>query len=91
MAAADGKGVRQENEATVDLWPLALKRGPSFLIAGAETVERPFGSIKQWMYQGRFLTRARVQIAPRAAPRRRSMRRRVAGLVGGVIEGAVFF
>ncbi len=36
---------------------LALKQGPKFLIAGAEVVESLFGSIKQWMYHGGFLTR----------------------------------
>ena len=34
-----------------------LKTRPEILDRRRETVEHPFGSIKQWMYQGTFLMR----------------------------------
>jgi hypothetical protein len=34
-----------------------LKARPDILDRRRETVEHPFGSIKQWMYQGAFLMR----------------------------------
>ena len=34
-----------------------LKARPEILDRRRETVEHPFGSIKQWMYQGAFLMR----------------------------------
>jgi len=47
---------RLENEAVLDRMQARLARRPSVLDRRRETVEHPFGSIKQWMNQGAFLT-----------------------------------
>ena len=49
--------VRYVNEAVVDRMANRLARRPDILKRRRECVEHPFGSIKQWMGQGAFLTR----------------------------------
>jgi Transposase DDE domain len=44
---------RMENEAVLD----RMAQRPGILARRRETVEHPFGTIKQWMYQGAFLMR----------------------------------
>ena len=46
---------RVENEAVLDRMAARLKARPEVLDRRRETVEHPFGSIKQWMNQGAFL------------------------------------
>jgi transposase len=48
---------RLENEAVLDRMHARLAKRPGVLNCRRETVEHPFGTIKQWMYQGAFLTR----------------------------------
>ena len=48
---------RLENEAVLDRMAARLAKRPGVLDLRRETVEHPFGSIKQWMGQGTFLTR----------------------------------
>ncbi len=48
---------RLENEDVLDRMAERLKARPHFLDRRREVVEHPFGSIKQWMYQGAFLMR----------------------------------
>ena len=48
---------RLENEAVLDRMAARLKARPEILDRRRETVEHPFGSIKQWMNQGAFLMR----------------------------------
>jgi transposase len=48
---------RLENEAVLDRMQARLAKRPSVLDCRRETVEHPFGTIKQWMYQGAFLMR----------------------------------
>jgi transposase len=48
---------RLENEAVLDRMAARLKARPEVLDRRRETVEHPFGSIKQWMNQGAFLMR----------------------------------
>jgi transposase/IS5 family transposase len=48
---------RLENEAVLDRMAVRLKARPEILNTRREIVEHPFGSIKQWMNQGAFLTR----------------------------------
>src|SRR6266700_6929791 len=48
---------RLENEAGLDRMAERLKARPELLDRRRETVEHPFGSIKQWMNQGAFLMR----------------------------------
>ena len=48
---------RLENEAVLDRMAARLKARPDILDRRRETVEHPFGSIKQWMGQGAFLMR----------------------------------
>jgi hypothetical protein len=51
------KASRLENEAVLDRMAERLKARPEILDARREIVEHPFGTIKQWMNQGAFLTR----------------------------------
>jgi hypothetical protein len=44
-----------ENEAVLDRMAARLKARPEILDRRRDTVEHPFGSIKQWMGQGAFL------------------------------------
>ena len=48
---------RLENEAVLDRMQARLAAHPQVLDQRRETVEHPFGTIKQWMYQGAFLMR----------------------------------
>ena len=48
---------RLENEAVLDRMDERLKARPEILNTRREIVEHPFGTIKQWMNQGAFLTR----------------------------------
>ena len=48
---------RLENEAVLDRMQARLARRPDVLDRRRETVEHPFGTIKQWMNQGAFLMR----------------------------------
>ena len=48
---------RLENEDVLDRMAERLKARPAILDRRREVVEHPFGSIKQWMYQGAFLMR----------------------------------
>ena len=48
---------RWENEAILDRMAVRLAARPNILAVRRETVEHPFGSIKQWMNQGAFLMR----------------------------------
>jgi hypothetical protein len=48
---------RLENEAVLDRMQERLARRPGVLDRRRETVEHPFGMIKQWMNQGAFLMR----------------------------------
>ncbi|HUC19263.1 MAG TPA: IS1182 family transposase [Acetobacteraceae bacterium] len=48
---------RLENEAALDRMQARLASRPDILGIRRETVEHPFGSIKQWMNQGAFMMR----------------------------------
>jgi transposase/IS5 family transposase len=48
---------RLENEAVLDRMAARLAKRPGVLDRRRETVEHPFGTIKQWMNQGAFLMR----------------------------------
>jgi transposase/IS5 family transposase len=48
---------RMENEAVLDRMQARLAKRPEVLQQRRETVEHPFGTIKQWMNQGAFLMR----------------------------------
>jgi transposase len=48
---------RLENEACLDRMAERLAARPEMIAVRRETVEHPFGSVKQWMYQGAFLMR----------------------------------
>jgi transposase len=53
---------RLENEAALDRMAERLKARPEILDRRREVVEHPFGSIKQWMYQGAFLMRGLANV-----------------------------
>ena len=46
-----------ENEAVLDRMQARIAQRPDILDQRRETVEHPFGTIKQWMNQGAFLMR----------------------------------
>jgi transposase len=48
---------RMENEAVLDRMQARLAKRPDVLDRRRETVEHPFGTIKQWMNRGAFLMR----------------------------------
>ena len=48
---------RLENEAVLDRMQARIAQRPDILDRRRETVEHPFGTIKQWMNQGTFLMR----------------------------------
>ena len=50
------------DEAVLDRMETRLKANPEILSQRREIVEHPFGSIKQWMNQGAFLTRGLVKV-----------------------------
>jgi transposase/IS5 family transposase len=55
---ADYRAVsRLENEDALDRMAVRLRQRPDILARRQEIVEHPFGTIKQWMNQGAFLTR----------------------------------
>ena len=49
-----GPSVRLENEAVLDRMQARIVQRPDILDQRRETVEHPFGTIKQWMNQGAF-------------------------------------
>ena len=53
---------RLENEAVLDRMAERLTKRPEILDRRREVVEHPFGSIKQWMYQGAFLMRGLANV-----------------------------
>ena len=53
---------RLEHEDALDRMAARLKARPEILDRRRETVEHPFGSIKQWMYQGAFLMRGLAKV-----------------------------
>jgi transposase len=53
---------RLENEAVLDRMAACLQARPEVLARRRETVEHPFGSIKQWMGQGAFLTKGLANV-----------------------------
>ena len=53
---------RLENEDALDRMAERLKARSEILDRRREIVEHPFGSIKQWMYQGAFLTRGLANV-----------------------------
>ena len=53
---------RLENEDVLDRMAERLKARPAILDCRREVVEHPFGSIKQWMYQGAFLMRGLANV-----------------------------
>ena len=55
--AASRKVTRYENEAVLDRMAERLAARPEVLDRRRESVEHPFGSVKQWMGQGAFLMR----------------------------------
>ncbi len=48
---------RYENEAVLDRMAVRVKANPEIMNERRNSVEHPFGSIKQWMNQGAFLMR----------------------------------
>lgn len=55
--AGSHKVTRYENEAVLERMDERLAAQPGVLDERRESVEHPFGSVKQWMGQGAFLTR----------------------------------
>ena len=53
---------RLENEAVLDRMQARLAKRPDILDRRRETVEHPFGSIKQWMNQGAFLMQGLAKV-----------------------------
>jgi hypothetical protein len=53
---------RLKNEDVLDRMAERLKARPAILDRRREVVEHPFGSIKQWMYQGAFLMRGLANV-----------------------------
>ena len=49
--------IRYENEAMLERMADRLAARPEVMNRRRESVEHPFGSVKQWMGQGAFLTR----------------------------------
>ena len=61
---------RLENEAVLDRMQARLAKRPDILDRRRETVEHPFGTIKQWMNQGAFLMRGLEKVRGRIQPDR---------------------
>jgi len=59
---------RLENEAVLDRMATRLKARPEILDRRRETVEHPFGSIKQWMNQGAFLMKGLENVRAEFSP-----------------------
>jgi Transposase DDE domain len=53
---------RLDNDAVLDRMAERLKKRPEILCRRREVVAHPFGSIKQWMYQGAFLMRGLANV-----------------------------
>jgi transposase len=53
---------RLENEAVLDRMQARVAGRPDIMDRRRETVEHPFGTIKQWMYQGAFLMRGMEKV-----------------------------
>ena len=53
---------RLENEAVLDRMEARIARQPEMFARRRDTVEHPFGSIKQWMNQGAFLMRGMEEV-----------------------------
>src|SRR5208337_1924241 len=64
---------RLENEDALDRMAERLKARPEILDRRRETVEHPFGSIKQWMNQGAFLMKVSKMSERSSASRRRAL------------------
>jgi transposase len=53
---------RLENEAALERMAHRVAARPDVLDRRRQIVEHPFGSIKQWMYQGAFLMRGLTNV-----------------------------
>jgi len=53
---------RLENEAALDRMEARMRRRPEILARRRESVEHPFGSMKQWMNHGAFLMRGLAKV-----------------------------
>ena len=63
QCTTDARSVfRLENEDVLDRMAERLEKRPEILDRRREVVEHPFGSIKQWMYQGAFLMRGLANV-----------------------------
>jgi transposase len=63
QCTTDARSVfRLENEDVLDRMAERLKARPGILDRRRKVVEHPFGSIKQWMYQGAFLMRGLANV-----------------------------
>jgi hypothetical protein len=56
------RSFRLENEDVLDRMAERLKARPAILDRRREVVEHPFGSIKQWVYQGALLMRSLANV-----------------------------
>ena len=61
---------RLENEAVLDRMQARIAQRPDILDQHRETIEHPFGTIKQWMNQGAFLMRGLEKGSRRVQPDR---------------------
>jgi len=59
---------RLENEAVLDRMQARIAQRPDILDQRRETVEHPFGSIKQWMNHGAFLMRGLEKVRGEFSP-----------------------
>ena len=82
---------RLENEAVLDRMQARLAERPDVLDRRRETVEHPFGTIKQWMNQGAFLMRGLEKVRAEFSLTALAYNlRRVLNIVGfGELMGAV--
>ncbi|HEY0123861.1 MAG TPA: hypothetical protein VGC14_19275 [Rhizobium sp.] len=81
FSAKSYRGItRLENEAVLDRMADRLATRPGILDISRESVEHPFGTVKQWMDQGAFLMRSLGYTPWRRARRCRDLQRRGQGL-----------
>ena len=73
---------RLENEAVLDRMAARLKARPEVLDRRRETVEHPFGSIKQWMGQGAFLMKGLENVRAEFSLTALAYMRRVINILG---------
>jgi transposase len=73
---------RLENEAVLDRMAARLKARPDVLGCRRESVEHPFGSIKQWMGQGAFLMKGLENVRAEFSLTALAYMRRVINLLG---------